>query len=138
MAEMNEVIRSEQEEIGRKERGEDEARVLKGALEEKENAKLQVEALEGQHRVLEGKLAEVESQKHDIAESLLELKQNKLQEIPIIKHALGLYANITNLRWDYEADSIKGHVTRADDVQQFELSASTSNFDAANRLWEML
>ncbi len=59
-------------------------------------------------------------------------------EIPIIKHALGLYANITALRWDYESDNIKGHVTHVDDVQQFDFPATMSNFEAANRLWEMM
>jgi chromosome condensin MukBEF ATPase and DNA-binding subunit MukB len=53
------VLREEQE---RAERGEDEARRLKAAIDEKENAKLKIEALEGQNRLLESKLAEIDSQ----------------------------------------------------------------------------
>jgi hypothetical protein len=77
-------------------------------------------------------------QKRDLNEALLELKQSRLVEIPIIKHALGLYANITALRWDYASDNIKGHVTRVDDVQQFELPATMSDYEVANKLWEMM
>ncbi len=60
----------------RAERGDDEARQLKSAHEEKENAKLQLEALEGQNRLLDNKIAEIESQvreKHDLLVDIVRL-----------------------------------------------------------------
>jgi hypothetical protein len=60
--ELNAGLKADAEDIERVERGEEEQRHLHSALEEKENAKLQLEALEGQNRLLDNKLAEIESQ----------------------------------------------------------------------------
>jgi hypothetical protein len=73
-----------------------------------------------------------------VNESLMELKQSKLVEIPLIKHALGLYANITSLRWDYSVDTVKGNITKSDDVIAFDFPATASSFEVANKLWDMM
>lgn len=138
VAEMAEGVAAQQEELKRAQRGDDEAQRLKAALAQKENAALQLEAVAQQERALDLKLAQVQAQKNDVDESLLELKQTKLVEIPLIKHALGLYANITSLRWDYSSESIKGHVARDDDVREFEFPANASRAQVANKLWDMM
>ena len=68
----------------------------------------------------------------------MELKQTKLVEIPLIKHALGLYANITNLRWKYESDTVRGYITKKDDVVNFEFPKDASAFDVCNQLWAIM
>lgn len=126
------------DEIQRAETGEEESRRLKQALEEKESIQLQIQALEGQSELLDHKLKDIEAKKQDLEEQMLELKQTKLVEIPVIKHALGLYANITNLRWQYDTEDIKGHVSKADDVKSFEFPKDADMFEVCNNLWEMI
>ncbi len=131
-------VASLQEEIERVERGEEEMNMLRQALEEKENALLKLRAMEGQEELIAHKMQEIEAQKRDINEQMLELKQSKLVEIPVIKHALGLYANITNLRWDYNANTIKGYIAKTDDVKHFDIKDSENVVRVADQLWGMM
>lgn len=94
--------------------------------------------MEQQGQNLEQRLLEIEAQKRDLQEQMLELKQSKLVEIPLIKHALGLYANITNLRWAYDADTIKGHITKSDDLKPFDFPLDSNMVDVCDRLWDMM
>lgn len=99
---------------------------------------LQLQALEGQEELLGHQMQEIETQKRDINEQLMELKQSKLVEIPLIKHALSLYANITNLRWHYDSDaSVKGYVTKIDDVRQFDVK-ERDPVKLADTLWGLM
>jgi hypothetical protein len=127
-----------QEDIDRAERGEEEMIMLREALEEKENALLKLRAMEGQGELISHKMLEIEAQKQDINEQLMELKQSKLVEIPVIKHALGLYANITNLRWDYDAKTVKGYIAKTDDVKHFDIKDSENSVRVADQLWGMM
>ena len=120
IAEISEGVEAQKEDIERAKRGDEEEKALKIAIEERENTLLAMQAMEQQGQLMEQKMLEIEAQKRDLEEQMLELKQSKLVEIPLIKHALGLYANITNLRWQYEADSIKGTIVKADDVKSFD------------------
>ena len=135
---MNDSITDMHEEIARVERGEEELRALQAAIEQRENTILQLQAMEGQSELVTHQLRELEAQKHDLKEQELELKNTKLTEIPVIKHALGLYANITNLRWNYDSDQVvKGHITKNDDVRNFEIK-DTDAVRVADQLWGMM
>jgi hypothetical protein len=129
-----------QDEIERAERGEEEISRLRQALEERENTILKLRAMEGQEELIAHKMQEIDAQKRDINEQLLDLKQSKLVEIPLIKHALGLYANITNLRWNYNAspNTIKGHIAKTDDVKHFDIKESENMVRVADQLWGMM
>lgn len=131
-------MESQKEAIERAKRGEEEQKALERAIEEREKILLGMQAMEQQGQLLEQQMLEIEAQKRDMQEQLLELKQSKLVEIPLIKHALGLYANITNLRWQYDADTVKGHITKTDDVKAFDFPKETDPVEVADKLWNMM
>ncbi len=112
--------------------------MLQQAIEERENVLLQLQAMEGQGELLEHKLQEIEAQKRDLNEQITELKQTKLIEIPLIKHALSLYVSVTRMRWDYRATgSYKGFVGLKDDIRKFEI-VEKDPVRAADQLWAMM
>jgi len=63
-------------------------------------------------------------------------------ELPRIKHAISLYANITNIKFDYSADGrLKGQVAIPDkeEVHGFDIDAAKcTGYDIADRLWGMM
>jgi hypothetical protein len=135
---LSDATTSLRDDVERAERGEEEMRMLQQALEERENVLLQLQAMEGQGELMEHKLQEIEAQKRDLNEQIAELKQTKLIEIPLIKHALSLYVSVTRMRWDYRAtDSYKGFVGLKDDIRKFEI-VEKDPVRAADQLWAMM
>jgi hypothetical protein len=61
--------------------------------------------------------------------------------VPKIKHALSLYANISNIRWDFNTiDRVKGYIAVPDDgaVRPFDLDKrQLKPYEVANYLWEL-
>ncbi len=114
-------------------------RQLQQAIEDRENVMLQLQAMEGQGELTEHKMQEIEAQKRDLVEQLAGLKSSKLVEIPAIRHALTLYANITNLRWNYDAplDVVRGFIALDDDVRHFDI-AEKDSVRVADQLWGMM
>ena len=53
---------------------------------------------------------------------------------------LTLFKDISNITWDYTADSVKGYVSKSDkhDIKRFEFDASMTKFDTTNKLWELI
>ena len=62
-------------------------------------------------------------------------------EIPRVKYALSLYANISNIVWDYSSENVKGMITSSvgEPTKMFDIdSSSASSFDITNQLWELM
>eukprot|EP00128_Syssomonas_multiformis_P010717 Colp12_sorted_trinity150504_noHs@2589 len=70
-------------------------------------AEQQCEQLKKQCAKLKAELAEVDAAKK-VAESEERDKQ------PQIRSALSLYAHVSNTRWDYDSEDVKGFITRSD------------------------
>ena len=55
-------------------------------------------------------------------------------------NTLTLYKEITNIVWDYQADHIKGHVGQGGrrGAAAFELDTGMTQFEATNKLWDLI
>ena len=73
---------------------------------------------------------------------LNEVEASRADEIPRIKHAISLYANITNIKFDYAADGrLRGQVAvpEREEVHPFDVDAAKcSGYEIAERLWGMM
>ena len=62
-------------------------------------------------------------------------------EIPRVKYALSLYANISNIVWDYSSENVKGMITSpvGEPTKSFNIDPGTAtNFDITNQLWDLM
>ena len=59
--------------------------------------------------------------------------------VPKIKYALSLYANISNIRWDFNTiDRVKGYIAAGGTVRPFDLDKrQLKPYEVANFLWEL-
>ena len=70
------------------------------------------------------------------------LWQDENVEVPRLRHAISLYANISSIRWDYSSSSkVKGFITSGtgSGIKSFELEPSQqSEFAVINSLWDLM
>ena len=69
------------------------------------------------------------------------LWQDENVEVPRLRHAISLYANISSIRWDYSSSKVKGFITSASGsgIKSFELEPSQqSEFAVINSLWDLM
>eukprot|EP01138_Halocafeteria_seosinensis_P016427 gb/GECG01016758.1/.p1 GENE.gb/GECG01016758.1/~~gb/GECG01016758.1/.p1 ORF type:complete len:222 (+),score=51.42 gb/GECG01016758.1/:1-666(+) len=120
-------IKEHRERLQKLEQDKDEVRQqLKQYKEEKENAQERTQ--------------EINQQIDAISEATEKLKADTEARIPRVKHTLSLYANISNIRWDYDNDDkISGYIAPPSSaVTPFEFDADTDSFELADRLWELI
>eukprot|EP00030_Apusomonadida_sp_AF-17_P001479 a185943_83.p1 GENE.a185943_83~~a185943_83.p1 ORF type:complete len:205 (-),score=97.55 a185943_83:206-790(-) len=94
-----------------------------------------------QARALESNLAQLQDETLSLQEKQAAVAAEKKDVHPKIRNALSLYANISNISWDFNSDSIKGHVATpsGETVKPFSLNAHKhSMFFITNYLWDML
>jgi hypothetical protein len=92
-----------------------------------ENALRSIQNLEERHAQAAGENAQV----RDMA----------AVDIPRVKYALSLYANISNIVWDYSAENVKGMITSpvGEPTKSFDIDpSSATNFDITNQLWDLM
>ena len=92
-----------------------------------ENALRSIQNLEERHAQAAGENAQV----RDMA----------AVEIPRVKYALSLYANISNIVWDYSSENVKGMITSpaGEPTKSFNIDpSSATNFDITNQLWDLM
>jgi hypothetical protein len=104
------------------------------------------------HTIASGKLSEkgesMQRQMNELAQELV-LAQKRVAaaknaeevSVPKIKHALNLYANISNIRWDFNTiDRVKGYIAVPDEgaVRPFDLDKrQLKPYEVANYLWDL-
>ena len=70
-----------------------------------------------------------------------QLWQHENVEVPRLRHAISLYANISSIRWDYSSSKVKGFITSGtgSGIKSFELEPSQqSEFAVINSLWDLM
>lgn len=125
----------------------EEARIVRTMQETKEierkqdNVRDEISKLsekgEGMHR----QMSEL-TQELALAEKRVAAAKNAEEiSVPKIKHALNLYANISNIRWDFNTtDRVKGYIAVPDDgsLRPFDLDKrQLKPYEVANFLWEL-
>ena len=91
-----------------------------------------------------------------ISQAAAAIKSNRLkleaapeaEALPKIKYLLTLYAIVSKVKWDYEADHCKGIISSADSVKEFSFASSPtasssaaappSQFEITNQLWDLI
>mmetsp|Transcript_13182 Transcript_13182/g.15995 ORF Transcript_13182/g.15995 Transcript_13182/m.15995 type:complete len:209 (+) Transcript_13182:31-657(+) len=70
------------------------------------------------------------------------IEKNTAASAPVMQHLLGLYANVTKIKWDFDSENVAGVVTDAANrglVRKFDLSPKDSNsFEIANSIWDVI
>jgi len=123
----------------------DEARIARAAQETKEVERKQDavrdeigklnEQAEGMHR----QMSELQ-QEWSLAEKRVAAARNAEEiSVPKIKHALSLYANISNIRWDFNTtERVKGYIATNGSVRPFDLDKRHMKaYEVANFLWDL-
>ena len=102
-------------------------------------------ALEQQAAASTGEVAKLRAQKEDVDARARAVEAEKVAQVPRLQYSMSLFANISKIKWDFAAygdgGRVKGSlsVPGADDVRAFDLDPrALSDFDIANRLWDML
>ena len=70
----------------------------------------------------------------------------EIDEVKRTRHTISLYANISNIKWDYTSANVKGWITSASgapsaSMKAFEMEAAAnrhSDFAVTNYLWELM
>jgi len=107
------------------------------------NAEAGIARMEGENHELAEKLDGVRQAKASLAETKARLAETEATEVPRQRHAISLYANISNIRWDYSDESkVKGYITSTaggGDIRSFELDPTkqSENF-IVNYLWDKM
>lgn len=99
--------------------------------------------MEGENRALGAQLEGIRQAKSKLAESKARLAEIEQTDVPRQRHAISLYANISNIRWDYQDESkVKGYMTSTaagGEVRGFELDpAQQSENFIVNYLWDKM
>ena len=82
-----------------------------------------------------------ETRGSELGEREQSLWQQENVEVPRLRHAISLYANISSIRWDYSSRHVKGFITSASGsgIKSFELEPSQqSEFAVINSLWDLM
>jgi len=116
----------------------------------------EIEALENQLRSLEVDIRERHDEKKATLEQVMELEeklavmratisgfsQEIAYDVPMMKYILSLYANIANIKWDFQKTKDKkvcGCFVNNKVVQNFSFDESElSPFQVANKLWDTI
>mmetsp|Transcript_75608 Transcript_75608/g.182731 ORF Transcript_75608/g.182731 Transcript_75608/m.182731 type:complete len:194 (+) Transcript_75608:192-773(+) len=109
-------------------------------LEEQRKALTEnIESLKGERDVTKAKLAAIKEEALQLAEKLAEVDAEASEDIPRIRYAISLYANVTNIRWDFEReDVLAGYIAPPNGMPKpFEIG-HMSDFEVASRLWELM
>ena len=82
-------------------------------------------------------------EKESVSGLVLDLERKRGQEIPRLKHAISLYANITGIKWQYGGKDgvLAGTISlpNREEVHQFAIDPEvTPMFNATNMLWDIM
>ena len=98
-----------------------------------------VDALEAQKRSIEDSAVQLREATAAAQEQLNAVTARSRADVPRVKHSISLYANISNIKWDYDAPHLAGHVASGDAVRGFSIDPSrNSDFAIANQLWAIV
>mmetsp|Transcript_17887 Transcript_17887/g.29018 ORF Transcript_17887/g.29018 Transcript_17887/m.29018 type:complete len:199 (+) Transcript_17887:146-742(+) len=85
---------------------------------------------------------EIETKVNEMESSLEGAKNEYKDQIPLMKHSLSLYANVSKIKWDFSGQNrreIAGTVCGSGVTQKFCLDEEqNSSFQIANQLWELI
>jgi hypothetical protein len=90
---------------------------------------------------LEKRISTAEAEAAEETKRMDEIEASKMAEVPRIKHAISLYANITGIKFDYSVEgALAGTIAlpEREEVHAFEVDAGKSGFEIAESLWGMM
>lgn len=99
--------------------------------------------MEGENSAMGEQLDGIRQAKEKLAEAKARLAEVEATDVPKQRHLISLYANISNIRWDYQdEDKVKGYITSTQaggDIRSFELDpARQSESFIVNYLWDKM
>mmetsp|Transcript_29273 Transcript_29273/g.40423 ORF Transcript_29273/g.40423 Transcript_29273/m.40423 type:complete len:198 (-) Transcript_29273:164-757(-) len=106
---------------------------------EEEIVKTNIQALKQEHQtLLEQKENVREMEKAFLVEQKKE--EEEMIEVPKVKNELSLYLGISNIKWDYNSDHVRGFISSREKqkIKKFQLPPQMSEFDKANLLWDLI
>ncbi|KAL5019383.1 hypothetical protein ScPMuIL_005105 [Solemya velum] len=92
-------------------------------------------------QMLADKLTKAQNQEQQLCEKVDEVKNNLRNAMSQRRFDVGLYTNITNIRWQYDsgADYVKGFVCDKNNIKPFDLNRKEhSKFFMTNYLWDLI
>ena len=108
-------------------------------LQRERDAELEsVQSLEEQESRCRTAVDAVKKDNFEIRRDLETNQQREVIDVPHIKHAMSLYANITNIKWDYAAEQVAGTIVdpHTGSVRRFALDSDAGDaFELADSLW---
>lgn len=114
--------------------------VLKRDISE---AQADIQRGEAEELTLKEQLEAVKATLAQLAERRAKLGEIETSDVPRQRHAISLYANVSNIRWDYTDEAkVKGYITSSSatgTISSFELdpTSQSENF-IVNYLWNKM
>jgi len=92
---------------------------------------------------LESAMEKLNLEQENIKRAKQQVEKESIVDVPRVKDALTLYASISNIRWDYDTDAVKGYASVAEskhpEVRPFNLDPTKhSKFYITNYLWDLM
>uniref|UniRef100_A0A7S4K4J3 Kinetochore protein Spc24 n=1 Tax=Paramoeba aestuarina TaxID=180227 RepID=A0A7S4K4J3_9EUKA len=89
--------------------------------------------------------AQLQHEKENIQQGIKQYER-ELQEaapaeldVPKVKNELTLFVNISNIKWDFDSQRVRGYITGPKDVKKFDIDPKKcSEFETANLLWDLI
>eukprot|EP00007_Cunea_sp_BSH-02190019_P009621 CAMPEP_0174241094 /NCGR_PEP_ID=MMETSP0417-20130205/21766_1 /TAXON_ID=242541 /ORGANISM="Mayorella sp, Strain BSH-02190019" /LENGTH=191 /DNA_ID=CAMNT_0015320289 /DNA_START=59 /DNA_END=630 /DNA_ORIENTATION=- len=95
-----------------------------------------VKEMEKEQKELEARLQQLSVENEKLVQSEKQLRSETIVDAPKVAHSLSLYKNISRVKWDYDAASMKGVITRRTEVYPF--NYPEANYDSINTLWDLI
>jgi chromosome segregation ATPase len=75
-----------------------------------------INGLEQECETFELQMNKLSQQLENLELEKTSIEQETIHDLPAIKHALSLYTNISNIRWDYENPQVKGCKSKIESI----------------------
>lgn len=100
-----------------------------------------IDALLADKSATESSLIEIRKKALEVEEAMREVEGAASEDISRIKHAMLLYANITNIKWDFSDERrVAGIIAPPEGKSKvFDIDPATSSeFDTCQQLWKLM
>ena len=108
--------------------------------QEKADIESNIKEYSAELETIDAQRAELQTELDLIKKEMETVEAEKKKALPTTRYTLSLYANITNIDWEYsDRTHVKGKIILKDDVRPFNLDPSKhSQFVITNYLWDLM
>jgi len=141
--ELTSRVKSAEEEASRKEPETAHRQRMEQIDSEKQKTVQNIQDMKTECIKLESAIEKLNLEQENLKKTKQQIDKETIIDVPRVKDALTLYASISNIRWDYDTDTVKGYASVVESkhpkVRPFNLDPTKhSKFYITNYLWDLM